>query len=586
MRRRADVRASDAVPSPPTHGPIDKPPIDGSQARKPAAARYVVLARSWARSLRGRLAVLVGSVVVATAAAALVFAWTLSIANQHVGALSSAQRRLEDLSTASTRVGDYALAALQTTESHELQTDRLSLPRKRIQEAFERFRQDVEEEVQRRGAHAASIIAISRGRTLTFLKSSFETLDKQVMQAIREGRDPREGAQQAAEEKVRVSLDLFGGGFGPALAQAIENERVAARAADAEMAKLRTRLAPMATLALCIAALIAFMLYRWIASPLLSRISEVQGAAREIAQGHTDVRLAVRGHDELGLLTTRFNRMALHLSRRERRLLLAQSRLQEIVDARTAELRSANERLSDIDIARRRFFTDVSHELRTPLTVILGEVDVTLRGKPERDDLAQALVTIRARARRLHRRVEDLLRVARSENGQLDLEFEPVSLVAIVEQARDGVTPAAKARNVAIVVEPSAEDPVVEADAEWLRQVVEGLVANAVRHSSGGTIRLSVGVDLVGATLKVSDDGEGIPEADLPHVFERFYRGVSEKEGSGFGIGLALARWIVERHNGRISIESRTAAPGRRSGTVVSIILPSLTPRLAVGAGS
>lgn len=563
----------------------------GPAQKSGAATRYAALLRSWARSLRARLAVLVASVVVATAAAALVLAWTLSIANQHVGALSSAQRRLEDLSTASSRVGDYALAALQTTESHELQTDRLSLPRKRIQEAFERFRQDVEEEVQRRGEAAASSIAISRGRTLAYLKNSFETLDKQVMQAIREGREPRGGAQQeaqqAAEEKVRVSLDLFGGAFGPTLSQAIENERVAARAADTEMAKLRNRLAPMATLALGIAALIAFMLYRWIASPLLSRISEVQGAAREIAQGHTDVRLAVRGHDELGLLTTRFNRMALHLSRRERRLLLAQSRLQEIVDARTAELRSANDRLSDIDIARRRFFTDVSHELRTPLTVILGEVDVTLRGKPERDDLAQALVTIRARARRLHRRVEDLLRVARSENGQLDLDFEPVSLVAIVEQARDGVTPAAKARNVEIVVEPAADDPVVEADAEWLRQVVEGLVANAVRHSPGGSIRLSVALGSQGAaTLKVADDGEGIPEADLPHVFERFYRGVSDKEGSGFGIGLALARWIVERHNGRISIDSRTAAPGRRSGTVVSITLPSLTPRLAIGAGS
>lgn len=548
--------------------------------------RRLALLRSWLRSLRGRLAILVASVVVTTGAAAIVLAWTLSIANQHVAALSSAQRRLEDLSTASSRVGDYALAALQTTESHELQTDRLSLPRKRIQEAFERFGQDIAEEVRRRGEVEASAIAASRGRALGRMKSDFSLLDRQVMQAIREGREPREGAQQAAEEMVRASLDLFGGSFGPTIAQAIENERVAARAADGAMAKLRSKLAPLSTLALGIAALIAFLLYRWIVSPLLLRISEVAGAAGEIAQGHTDVRLAMRGHDELGLLTTRFNRMALHLSRRERRLLLAQSRLQEIVDARTAELRSANERLSDIDLARRRFFTDVSHELRTPLTVILGEVDVTLRGKPATEDLAQALVTIRARARRLHRRVEDLLRVARSENGQLDLEFEPVSLVAIVEQAREGVTPAAKARNVEILVESAADDPVVEADAEWLRQVVEGLVANAVRHSSGGSIRLSVGHAPGGAVLKVADDGEGIPEADLPHVFERFYRGVSEKEGSGFGIGLALARWIVERHSGSISIDSRTAAPGRRSGTVVTITLPSLTPRLAIGAGS
>lgn len=539
------------------------------------------------RSLRLRLAVLVAAVVLTTGAAAAVLAWTLSIADRHVSELSSAQRRLEDLSTASSRVGDFALAALQTTESNELQSDRLSLPRKRIQEAFERFSQDVAADVSRRGGREANEMASTRGRALAFMKSNFDTLDRQVMQAIREGREGRPGSQQAAEEKVRVSLDLFATSFGPALGQAIENERTAAREADDAMAKLRSQFAPLAMLAIGLAAVLAFALYRWIASPLLDRVSEVAGAATDIARGRTDIRLAVRGHDELSLLMTRFNRMALSLSRRERRLLSAQSRLQEIVDARTAELRSANERLSDIDKARRRFFTDVSHELRTPLTVILGEADVTLRGKPAPEDLASALTTIRARARRLHKRVEDLLRVARSDSGQLDLEFEPASLAVIVAEARDGVLPAAKTRGVDIV-SGDFEDVIVEADAEWLRQVVEGLIANAVRHSAaGGTIRLELAATAGGGVaLTVADDGEGIPEADLPHVFERFYRGVSDKEGSGFGIGLALARWIVERHGGDIAISSRTAGAGRRSGTTVTIALPPLTPRLAIGAGS
>lgn len=538
------------------------------------------------QSLRVRLAVLVAAVVATTAAAALVLAWTLSIADANVSEASSAQRRLEDLSTASSRVGDYALAALQTTESHELQTDRLSLPRKRIQEAFERFKQDVAEEVLRRDSASAEALASSRGRALAAMKGNFELLDRHVMQAIREGRDGGEARLQAAEEKVRGSLDLFAGGFGPALSQAIESERIAAREADAAMARLKASFTPIALVALALAALIAFLLYRTIAGPLLARVSEIETAAADIARGRTDIRLAVRGHDELSLLMTRFNRMALHLSRREGRLLSAQSRLQEIVDARTAELREANDRLSDIDRARRRFFTDVSHELRTPLTVILGEADVTLRGKPSNEDLASALSTIRSRARRLHRRVEDLLRVARSDNGQLELDLKPVALADLAEQAREGVAPAAKARGVAVRVEDLAE-AVVEADAEWLRQVIEGLIANAVRHSSaGGVISISVAADPAGgATLAVADDGEGIPEADLPHVFERFYRGVSEKEGSGFGIGLALARWIVERHGGRISIASRTAAPGRASGTTVTISLPALTPRLSIGAG-
>ncbi|RXF74812.1 sensor histidine kinase [Hansschlegelia zhihuaiae] len=534
------------------------------------------------RSLRFRLAVLVAAVVLTTGAAAAALVWTLALADDHVSELSSAQRRLEDLSAISSRVGDYALAALQTTQSRELQTDRLSLPRKRVQETMARFSQNVAGEVSRRGERDGAIIAASRGRMLAHMKASFDVLDRQVMQLIR---DAREGQPQAADS-VRIALDMFAGSFGPSLSQAIEGERVAARDAEAAMAQLRARLAPIATLAVVAAALLAFLLYRAVASPLLLRLSEVAAAAADIARGRTDIRLAVRGHDELSLLTTRFNRMALHLSRREARLLSAQSRLQEIVDARTAELRRANERLSDTDRARRRFFTDVSHELRTPLTVILGEADVTLRGKPDREDLAAALATIRVRARRLHRRVEDLLRVARSENGQLDLEFEPMSLAEIASQAREGVAPAAKARQIEIVADALA-DEMVEADAEWMRQVVEGLISNAVRHSSPGSeIRLSVASGPQGATLSVDDDGEGIPAADLPHVFERFYRGGGEKEGSGFGIGLALARWIVERHGGRIAIDSRTAAPGRRSGTTVSIILPSLTPRVAIGAGS
>lgn len=538
------------------------------------------------RSLRFRLALLVAAVVLTTGAAAVVLAWTLSVADRHVSQLSSAQRRLEDLSAASSRVGEYALAALQTTESHELQTDRLSLPRKRIQEAFERYRQDVAEDAEQSASDVAHQMTQSRGRALAFMRSQFETLDRQVMQAIREGRESGAGGQQAAEEKVRVSVDLFAGAYGPAIGQAIEAERSSAREAVLAIAEVRGRLAPFAMLAIGVAGLLAFVLYRWAASPLLAHVREIAAATKDIGGGRTDIKLVTEGHDELTLLMARFNRMALSLSRRERRLLSAQSRLQEIVDARTAELRQANERLSDIDKARRRFFTDVSHELRTPLTVILGEVDVTLRGKPTPEDLSSALTTIRARARRLHRRVEDLLRVARSDSGQLDLEFEPVSLAAIAEEAREGVLSAALARGVTVVC-GEVEDVIVEGDAEWLRQVVEGLVANAVRHSvAGGTIRVEVGEEAGGAVLTVEDDGEGIPEADLPHVFERFYRGVSEKEGSGFGIGLALARWIVERHRGAISIESRTAGAGRRSGTTVTIALPRLTPRLAFGAGA
>jgi signal transduction histidine kinase len=541
-----------------------------------------MITRRLFRSLRLKLAILVATVVVAIAAAAAAAAWTFIVADRHVGELASAQRRLEHLSTISSRVGDYALIALQTTQSRELQSDRLSLPRKRVQEVFVRLDEELAREVVRRGDEAGSTLIAARSRVFAFMRARFEFLDRQTLQAIRDAR----AGEGDAPERVKTALDAFASGFSPALGQAIEEERSDAREAEQAMAELGDRLTPYAILSLLIAVLVAWALYRTIAGPILQHISRVAVAAGDIARGRTGVRLDVRGHDELSLLMTRFNRMAQSLSRREAQLLAAQLRLQEVVDARTAELRRANERLSDIDRARRRFFTDVSHELRTPLTVILGEADVTLRGRPGVDDLKSALSTIRTRARALHRRVEDLLRVARSESGQLELEFAPVSLLEIAESVAESVSGVARSRGVSIAVDQAGPEPVVEADGDWLRQVLEGLVANALRHTpAGGAISLQVGGEGGRALLSVVDEGEGIAETDLPHVFERFYRGKATSDGeTGFGIGLALAKWVVERHGGSIGVESRTAATGAKPGTTVTIRLPAHAPRLAIGA--
>ncbi|GBD48462.1 sensor histidine kinase [Methylopila sp. Yamaguchi] len=539
--------------------------------------------RSIFRSLRVRMALLLATAVLTTAAAGLAVALTFKVADDHVEELASAQRRLELLSAISSRVGDYALVALQTTESQG-QPDRLSLPRKRVQETFVRLDEELARAVARARDEQGATMVAARSRVFAQMRGRFDFLDRQALQSIREARE----GQGGNVERLRVALDSFAASFGPGLSQAIGEERATAREAEAAMAGLRSALVPGAVIAAGLAALLAFVLYRAIARPLVSRISDVAAAAGEIARGDSGIRLKVRGHDELSLAMIRFNRMAAQLARRERRLMEAQARLQEIVDERTAELRGANERLTDADRARRRFFTDVSHELRTPLTVILGEADVTLRTKGGVEELTAALTKIRGRAKGLHRRVEDLLRVARSESGQLELELEPLSVNDLVAAARASLEPNARARGVALTAELPPFDLQVEADADWLRQVVEALIANALRHTAyGGTVRVIGGIDSEGAvTVAVADDGEGIPEADLPHVFERFYRGASEREGSGFGIGLALARWVVERHQGTIAIESRTASPERASGTTVLIRLPALTHRLVIGARS
>jgi signal transduction histidine kinase len=240
-------------------------------------------------------------------------------------------------------------------------------------------------------------------------------------------------------------------------------------------------------------------------------------------------------------------------------------------------LRAANARLEAADLSRRRFFADVSHELRTPLTVILGECDIAMRGAARAMDPAPAFATIRKRAQRLKRRVEDLLRVARSESGEIELDRRPVGVAAVLAEAVDTMGSEAARRRVALALVPGSEDVECLADREWLRQTVESLIDNAFRHATGLS-SVEVALERVGgatARITIRDDGPGFgaPEADLMERFRRGPRapGAPAPDETGFGIGLALARWIVEQHGGAIGLG---AGEGGR-GACVRLDIPA-----------
>ncbi|MBS7544929.1 HAMP domain-containing histidine kinase [Ancylobacter oerskovii] len=506
------------------------------------------------------MGLLLAVAVLVTAASAASLVTVLGLANAEVDRLVSAQQRLELLSGLSGRVGDYALMALQAAQVPD-GLGNLPAAGDRAREAFRRFETTLGEDVARQGDEEQRTLMAARSRTIARLRAQFEMLDQRVKAAMI-------SPQRAVG--VRLALDVFAAGFGAPLGQAIEEERASALAAQQAVRELRARTLRWAIAGVLASLALAALIYHRLGRSLIRRVVDVAAAASAIARGRTDTRLTVSGHDELSLAMARFNRMAMQLARREARLVAAQQQLQDIIDARTAELRAANERLENVDLARRRFFTDVSHELRTPLTVILGEAELTLRpAVPRPDDMRAALVVIQARARRLHRRVEDLLRIARSETGQIELERVPVAVTDLFAEVAESVQPLAAARRLTLE-SGGADGLTVEADREWLRQVIEGLVANAVRHSSpGGTIRLEASMEAEEVVLRVRDDGEGIPRDELPHVFERFWRGAGgAREGSGFGIGLALAKWVVERHDGSIAVESAGGVPAREEGAV------------------
>lgn len=536
-------------------------------------------------SLRARMALLLSVAVLVTAASTFALVLALGAVNAQLDRLVSAQTRLELLSAISGRIGDYALMALQAghempgSERTPLRSGRV-LAAERARESFVRLETALSDYVGRLVGEEQRTLMAARSRTIARLRAQFEVLDRQIDRAL---------ASEEPATAARVALDVFAAGFGGPLSQAMEEERTTALDAYNEVRQLRERTIRWGLIGVALACLLAVALYHLLGRSLVNRVADVAAAAAAIARGRSDTRVTVTGHDELSLAMARFNRMAAHLARREERLVAAQRHLQETVDARTAELRAANRRLEDVDLARRRFFTDVSHELRTPLTVILGEVEITLRpAHPREEDLRAALLVIQSRARRLHRRVEDLLRIARSESGQIELDRSLFPVADLLADVRESMLPVARAAGLALEISCAPDDLAVDADRDWLRQTFDGLVANAVRHSPyGEAIHLEASREGGEVVIRVRDRGTGIAPEELPHVFERFWRGsAGAREGTGFGIGLALAKWIVDRHGGRIEIESgmEEGASGAGKGTYVSVRLPVPVPDMNLEA--
>jgi two-component system, OmpR family, sensor histidine kinase VicK len=238
-----------------------------------------------------------------------------------------------------------------------------------------------------------------------------------------------------------------------------------------------------------------------------------------------------------------------------------------------AEQQKAAEKLAEAAKAKTEFLADVSHELRTPLTVIRGNAQVGLQLESDRAH-SQFLEEIMKESSRMTRMVEDLLFLARSDDAALPFEPEPTHVRSLLAEVAGRAQTLAQERGAHLDVHLSG-DGEVEAEARRIEQAVLILVDNAAKYGSpGGTIQLTSTTESGELCVAVSDDGPGIPEKDLPHVFERFYRvdKTRARKLGGAGLGLPIAKTIVESHGGRIETVSREG-----EGTTISIHLPLLS---------
>ena len=248
-------------------------------------------------------------------------------------------------------------------------------------------------------------------------------------------------------------------------------------------------------------------------------------------------------------------------------------RLSSEAHERAAQLAAQNERLLELDRLKDEFVATASHELRTPLTSLSGYLEMSL--DPAEGPLSPTreghLRIVQRNADRLAVLVDQLLFLARADSHPLEVHRQPVDLAGILDEAAETAGPAARAKNISLVI-ASDPPPEVLADRPQILRIVDNLVANAIKFTpDGGSVRLVARREGDAAIVEVKDTGLGIPPAEQPELFNRFYRGTNaiEKAIPGSGLGLAISQVIAAAHGGRIQLESTP-----RVGSTFRLLLP------------
>lgn len=273
----------------------------------------------------------------------------------------------------------------------------------------------------------------------------------------------------------------------------------------------------------------------WLANQALKPVDRLTRAAERIGRGNLSERVEEpRSGDEIGRLAATFNRMI--------------SRLEQAFDR------------------ERRFTADASHELKTPLAVLRGDIEVTLRRERSPEEYQRVLKSNLEEIEQLTKLTDDLLTLARSDADRSVLDLEEVRLDLLAGDACAYISPLAGAAGVALTYDEPDSAVTIEGDQKRLKQLLVNLLDNAIKYTpAGGSARLALTVEDSSAIIEVSDTGRGIPATALPHVFERFYRQTDPRDSrvTGFGLGLAISKWIADAHGGSIRVESREGEGSR-----------------------
>jgi len=291
----------------------------------------------------------------------------------------------------------------------------------------------------------------------------------------------------------------------------------------------------LAIVLLVFASGIAMILGYFLSSTVTERINLLKGAAQKLAQGDLQTRVPVSGRDEVSALGAAFNQMA-------------------------EQLQAADRKQRELESLRRDLIAWVSHDLQTPLTSMRAILEALSDGVVDEPEMVKRyLLTAQRDVMSLSALIDDLFQMSQLDAGGFPLHRAPASLNDLISDTLESFTQLARQQGIKLEGQVDASVDPVFMDTQAIGRVLNNLISNSLRHTTaGGEIKVQARRISSGVEVSVSDTGEGIRAEDIPHIFERFYRGEKSRNRGkgGAGLGLAIARSVVRAHGGDIRVES------------------------------
>lgn len=273
--------------------------------------------------------------------------------------------------------------------------------------------------------------------------------------------------------------------------------------------------------------------------------------ALEMAHGNYSVRTGIKRQDEIGQLGSSLDFLA-------------------------SELTNATEKISKLELVRREFVANVSHEFRTPLTVIRGSLEALSDGMiEEQEDIERYHKRMLSETRSLERLVSDLLELSRLQSGKLTIHWESVHIASVLLDVVKSLQTVADKKEIQIFCDISQNIPPVLADYDRVRQLFVIFIDNALKYSPSKSV-IKISIDIKNTLVVIiQDQGFGIPEEELPYIWDRFYKTDKSRNSNGTGLGLAIAKHLIQLLNGQVTLESKQG-----EGTTVKIELPVISEQV------